>query len=1040
VRIPTVWALSLLLGLPGGAQSAVLKQTLWTKQALVQGLPNAGLEVVEGDRFPWWGGYHKGHDIDGRVRHSGRYSARCTNTATDDIRGISCNIEVNQKVPTPIIGVGWSKAENVSRPAGGTDGYWLWPGGVYTDGADMVIHPGPFKYGTHDWQRCTLTLIPRKPLETAAVGGFLIHCTGTVWFDDLELWSLDPPAGTPVFDGYPVAPTGPRPAPQPGVSVRTDDGFALLFDANTGHVCTHAPGGLFVRDDGSMSDFVQPDGRLTQQADGSCVFEGEDKGLGLSLSATYRSIGQAIRIDGTLRDLRNEDRAVTLYFSYPVDAVGWTWQDDARSSRRIEPGGKYLNTDDCQVGTNWRASRYPFACVAGQRELIVLGAPLDVPRLWRFAYDAESKELYAAVDLGLSPDTKRFPSQASFSLVLYRGDPAWGFRGALQRYYELFPHCFTKHNREDGIWGFATIPWAKMEKPEDFGFQFIQGCQRSYVCAEHGWTEMMYTEPMTFWECSLAPDEPRTEEHILEHLRTSTCERERQTACIAQNENGELDAGPSTYMCDGYFLIMNPSPSFPYAPPDQVPKGYELLREVGSAIKIVGSQHHRAWDNVERVYGDARVWQDGYSLAPGEGRNGSAGMKLVRRDYEENAIALQTVVLDQKEPRPIAARVWVKAEGVTGVPDRDFGVVVDAYHRDGSYGPGIELKPETGTHDWQLLEGTSTPTKPLHSLTFHCLLRRPHTGSAWFDDAFVGEPGGQNVLACGDCEPDPKDVRPVLGGVMMDCFYSWLSRNYRREHWAYTDTPLCFDSEGRVFQSLLFPEIEFAKEVAQRLWPQGMVTFAGGMVENLPWAAPWIDVDAIEALWTSNGAFSPEPGWVTCARRALCYHRPMVYYLYARDCELTSELVELHLKRCAAYAIFPSLAEGKLAGKPCSYWETPELYNRDRPLWRKYIPVIKALSAAGWEPTTYARSGNPKVYVERFGRPGGPLYLTIYNDSDQGQAVAVQLEADALRLDRANLAARDVLGGAPVQIETGPLLRSAIGPYDVKVLRLDHGL
>lgn len=274
--------------------------------------------------------------------------------------------------------------------------------------------------------------------------------------------------------------------------------MVLPFDANTGHVVTQAPGGLFVRDDGNMPHFIQPKGKLTRQDDGSYVFEGQDESVGLSLSATYRSIGQAVRIDGKLRDLTNRDRAITLYFTYPIDATGWLWHNDQRTARRIEPSGKYLYWDDCQVGPNWRASRLPFACLTGPRGSLVLGAPLDVPRLWRFAYDADFRELYAAVDLGLSPETKRFPSEASFSLVLYRCDPAWGFRAALQRYYDLFPQCFTKHNEKEGIWGFATTQWSRMPQPEDFGFQFIQGCQSSYLCAEQGWYELMYAEPMMF--------------------------------------------------------------------------------------------------------------------------------------------------------------------------------------------------------------------------------------------------------------------------------------------------------------------------------------------------------------------------------------------------------------------------------------------------------------------------------------------------------------------------------------------------------------
>lgn len=1030
------WACLVLMCVCGAGHASVLKKTLWTRDALIQVAPNGDLETVEGARFPWWGGYHKGHDIDDGVRHGGRFSARCTNTAPGEIRGLGCQVEVNQKVPTPFVAVGWSKAENIARPAGGTDGYWLWPGGVYTDGTDMAAHPAPFKYGTHGWQRCTVTMVPRKPLKTMAIGGFLRNCTGTAWFDDFELWSLDIPAGTPVFDGYPVAPQPSPPTPHPGLSLRTDDGFSLQFDTNTSHVCTQLPGGLFVRDDEGMSDFIQPEGQLTREQDGSLVFAGEDQGLGLALSATYRSIGQAIRIDGTLRDLRQTDRAITLYFSYPVWALGWTWQDDPRTSRRIEEGQKYLNTDDCQVGTNWRASRYPFACLTGPAEQIVLGAPLDVPRLWRFAYDAESKELYAAVDLGLSPDTKRFPCQASFSLVLYHCDPAWGFRSALQRYYELFPDQFVRRAQTEGIWGFNTIPWDKMERPEDFGFQFIQGGQNPWIPAEHGWDLITYCEPMTYWLLSMAPEIPRTEENALQRLETAVSERERQTACITQNENGELHGGPSTYMGNGYLFLVNPSPSFPAQLPNTVPKGYELLRELDSALKVVESPRHRAWENVERVYGDTRVWQDGYSLASGEGRNGSAAMKLVRRDCEDNAVARQVISVKQAEARPLTARVWVKAQDVSGDPDNSFGVVVDALYPDGSYGPGIALKPRTGTHDWELLEQTITPPKPYATLAFHCLLRRPHTGTAWFEDAFLGEPGGANLLKCPDFEPDPTDVKPRLGGLMLDCFLSWCDRNYRREHFAYTDTPLIYDSESRVCEYMLFPEIEFAKAAAQRLWPLGKLMMFAGAHNSCGLGAPWMDVNIDECTWDAGGRFSPEPDSSLMYQRVFSDQRPILFYIYTREAELTPELVELYLKRCTAYAIYPSLAESRSGGKLSDYWWTPELYNRDRPLWRRYIPIIKALAAAGWEPITHARSTNAAVHVERFGRAGGPLFLTVYNDSPQAQTAAVGLDPNGLQLTNSIL--WDAMTGAQVALETGPLMRMALQPYDVKVLRIDR--
>ena len=57
------------------------------------------------------------------------------------------------------------------------------------------------------------------------------------------------------------------------------------------------------------------------------------------------------------------------------------------------------------------------------------------------------------------------------------------------------------------------------------------------------------------------------------------------------------------------------------------------------------------------------------------------------------------------------------------------------------------------------------------------------------------------------------------------------------------------------------------------------------------------------------------------------------------------------------------------------YFTRSELYERDRDLFRKYVPLCKRVAEAGWEPITQARSTSEHVHVERFGE----RYLTVFN-------------------------------------------------------------
>jgi hypothetical protein len=54
--------------------------------------------------------------------------------------------------------------------------------------------------------------------------------------------------------------------------------------------------------------------------------------------------------------------------------------------------------------------------------------------------------------------------------------------------------------------------------------------------------------------------------------------------------------------------------------------------------------------------------------------------------------------------------------------------------------------------------------------------------------------------------------------------------------------------------------------------------------------------------------------------------------------------------------------------RPRRYFSNASLYNRDRPVFKKYVPILRAINRAGWQPVTYARVlDDMAVFVERWG-------------------------------------------------------------------------
>jgi hypothetical protein len=113
--------------------------------------------------------------------------------------------------------------------------------------------------------------------------------------------------------------------------------------------------------------------------------------------------------------------------------------------------------------------------------------------------------------------------------------------------------------------------------------------------------------------------------------------------------------------------------------------------------------------------------------------------------------------------------------------------------------------------------------------------------------------------------------------------------------------------------------------------------------------------------------------------------------------------VEEYFSHCTAYAFYPGFfdAPAKVGGKwkEVFYWGTKEFYNRDRPLFMKYIPVIREISKAGWEPIPYARCRQKSIRIERYGRiePSKPTYLTLYNAGLRARTIRVVLGSELLR-------------------------------------------
>ncbi len=226
-----------------------------------------------------------------------------------------------------------------------------------------------------------------------------------------------------------------------------------------------------------------------------------------------------------------------------------------------------------------------------------------------------------------------------------------------------------------------------------------------------------------------------------------------------------------------------------------------------------------------------------------------------------------------------------------------------------------------------------------------------------------------------------------LDGIFLDNLtYPFANlENHRRALWAYSDIPLTFSYKTRkVMLYTGFSASEFYGSLRSYLAGKGMRLMGSSNSIDMIWVAPGLDIVAGEV----HGA----EGWPAAyQRRALSYGKNWTTLQVPSPGAGASTAAEVlaYFRQALLLGYFP--------GFNGSYWNTPTAYERDRPLFKQYVPLIKKAIAAGWRPVPYATPSDAAIYVERFDdQVGSTFYLTAHNSSTATKTFQMTVDGAAL--------------------------------------------
>jgi hypothetical protein len=263
------------------------------------------------------------------------------------------------------------------------------------------------------------------------------------------------------------------------------------------------------------------------------------------------------------------------------------------------------------------------------------------------------------------------------------------------------------------------------------------------------------------------------------------------------------------------------------------------------------------------------------------------------------------------------------------------------------------------------------------------------------------------------------EIDPALAlnvdGIYFDCVeWHWhYDMNYNRSQFAFADYPLTFSSSLPLPRPVIWSyasNYEFMNRVADEMHRQGKLVM-GNTINWIPFAAGILDVFGSELSWYIPDDMKMERFQFL---RAIAKQKPVVFLLNEGldDSAFTRPPYsgyKIYFDRMLFFGFFPSFFSVNATSN--IYWADSAKCKQGRPFFRKYIPLIKELSAAGWEPVTFASDSNSRVRVERFGKVHSrDLYFTLYNPTAGTARTVLSIDAGRLGLGN-NIRVEEILDG-----------------------------
>ena len=217
------------------------------------------------------------------------------------------------------------------------------------------------------------------------------------------------------------------------------------------------------------------------------------------------------------------------------------------------------------------------------------------------------------------------------------------------------------------------------------------------------------------------------------------------------------------------------------------------------------------------------------------------------------------------------------------------------------------------------------------------------------------------------------------GGIYLDSMAKLRAADYNSAALAVADYPCAY--EKAILRPCLPTEwsaYEYVAALSRAMKARGKFMMGNFTRANSPFFAGLVDALGEEIEWKTADPYETFDDRAMNFRRAMAGQKPCVLWLNASFDRLTADSVRQYFENSLFWGFLPSFSRED--GSRRSYWENPSWYDRDRALFKTYVPLIQRLAAGGWQAVGGVKASSTNIWVECFeDQVPGIRHLTLRN-------------------------------------------------------------